>query len=148
MFIILDRSGGDRTGGNGVRQTDDAGGNTVGDVFHDTTAQRGAGCIAARDLALLRQTYRHQSGDVQRDIKNTYRVTHHLSIILIFSIISLLYRNYLIVIRISRWVLEAMKLYLQMFVKNTKPIENYSPYEVRQFLIKVLTVKEWANTEK
>ena len=47
-----------------------------------------------------------------------------------------------------RWVLEAMKLYLQMFVKNTKPIENYSPYEVRQFLIKVLTVKEWAHEEK
>ncbi|KYN30957.1 putative phosphorylase b kinase regulatory subunit beta [Trachymyrmex septentrionalis] len=45
------------------------------------------------------------------------------------------------------WVLEAMKLYLQMFVKNTKPIENYSPYEVRQFLIKVLTVKEWAHEE-
>lgn len=41
-----------------------------------------------------------------------------------------------------------MKLYLQMFVKDTKPIENYSPYEVRQFLIKVLTVKEWAHTEK
>ncbi|XP_014472659.1 PREDICTED: probable phosphorylase b kinase regulatory subunit beta isoform X2 [Dinoponera quadriceps] len=45
------------------------------------------------------------------------------------------------------WVLEAMKLYLQMFVKDTKPIENYSPYEVRQFLIKVLTVKEWARAE-
>ncbi|GAB1864735.1 Phosphorylase b kinase regulatory subunit [Camponotus japonicus] len=45
------------------------------------------------------------------------------------------------------WVVEAMKLYLQMFVKNAKPIENYSPYEVRQFLIKVLTVKEWAHTE-
>ncbi|XP_011147256.1 probable phosphorylase b kinase regulatory subunit beta isoform X4 [Harpegnathos saltator] len=45
------------------------------------------------------------------------------------------------------WVLEAMKLYLQMFVKDAKPIENYSPYEVRQFLIKVLTVKEWAHAE-
>ncbi|XP_032687816.1 probable phosphorylase b kinase regulatory subunit beta isoform X2 [Odontomachus brunneus] len=45
------------------------------------------------------------------------------------------------------WVLEAMKLYLQMFMKNAKPIENYSPYEVRQFLIKVLTVKEWAHAE-
>ncbi|XP_011632500.1 probable phosphorylase b kinase regulatory subunit beta isoform X2 [Pogonomyrmex barbatus] len=45
------------------------------------------------------------------------------------------------------WVLEAMKLYLQMFVKDAKPIENYSPYEVRQFLIKVLTVKEWAHEE-
>lgn len=45
------------------------------------------------------------------------------------------------------WVLEAMKLYLQMFVKNPEPIENYSPYEVRQVLIKVLTVKDWANSE-
>ncbi|KAH0952753.1 hypothetical protein HN011_010888 [Eciton burchellii] len=45
------------------------------------------------------------------------------------------------------WVLEAMKLYLQMFVKDAKPIEDYSPYEVRQFLIKILTVKEWAHAE-
>ncbi|XP_020296477.1 probable phosphorylase b kinase regulatory subunit beta isoform X2 [Pseudomyrmex gracilis] len=45
------------------------------------------------------------------------------------------------------WVLEAIKLYLQMFVKDAKPIENYSPYEVRQFLIKILTVKEWAHAE-
>jgi len=41
-----------------------------------------------------------------------------------------------------------MKLYLQMFVKDAKPIEDYSPYEVRQFLIKILTVKEWARAEK
>lgn len=47
-----------------------------------------------------------------------------------------------------RWVLEAMRLYLQMLMKDAKPIENYSPYEVRQFLIKVLTVKEWAHEEK
>ncbi|KAI4500038.1 hypothetical protein M0802_004908 [Mischocyttarus mexicanus] len=46
------------------------------------------------------------------------------------------------------WVLEAMKLYLEMFVKNPEPIENYSPYKVRQVLIKVLTVKDWANSEK
>ncbi|XP_001601216.1 probable phosphorylase b kinase regulatory subunit beta isoform X2 [Nasonia vitripennis] len=45
------------------------------------------------------------------------------------------------------WVLEAMKLYLQIFGKTLKPIENYSPYEVRQLLIKVLTVKEWAADE-
>ncbi|KAJ8679774.1 hypothetical protein QAD02_015561 [Eretmocerus hayati] len=45
------------------------------------------------------------------------------------------------------WVLEAMKLYLQMIEKTFKPIENYSPYEVRQLLIKVLTVKEWASDE-
>lgn len=47
-----------------------------------------------------------------------------------------------------RWVLEAMKLYLEMFVKNPEPIENYSPYQIRQFLIKVLTVKNWASSEK
>lgn len=47
-----------------------------------------------------------------------------------------------------RWVLEAINLYLQMFVKDAKPIEDYSPYEVRQFLIKILTVKEWAHSEK
>lgn len=41
-----------------------------------------------------------------------------------------------------------MKLYLQMFVKDAKPIENYSPYEIRRFLIKILTVKEWAHAEK
>ncbi|XP_015607737.1 probable phosphorylase b kinase regulatory subunit beta isoform X2 [Cephus cinctus] len=45
------------------------------------------------------------------------------------------------------WVLEAMKLYLEMYVKNAKPIGNYSPYEIRQFLIKVLTVKDWAISE-
>lgn len=52
------------------------------------------------------------------------------------------------IIYIRRWVLEAIKLYLQMFVKNPKPIENYSPFEIRRFLIKVLTVKTWANDEK
>lgn len=35
-----------------------------------------------------------------------------------------------------------------MFIKDSKPIENYSPYEVRMFLIKVLTVKDWAKNEK
>lgn len=41
-----------------------------------------------------------------------------------------------------------MKLYQQILGKTSKPIENYSPYEVRQLLIKVLTVKEWAVDEK
>ncbi|XP_033229285.1 probable phosphorylase b kinase regulatory subunit beta isoform X1 [Belonocnema kinseyi] len=45
------------------------------------------------------------------------------------------------------WVLEAMKLYLKMIKNNPQPIENYSPYEIRQFLIKVLTVKDWATDE-
>lgn len=47
-----------------------------------------------------------------------------------------------------RWVLEAVKLYVEMFGKNPKPIENYSPYEVRRFLIKVLTIKDWAASKK
>lgn len=46
------------------------------------------------------------------------------------------------------WVLEAMKLYLQIIGKDSKPIENYSPYQVRQLLIKVLTVKAWAADEE
>lgn len=46
------------------------------------------------------------------------------------------------------WVLEAMKLYVEMFVNDPKPVENYSPYETRRILIKVLTVKDWASTEK
>lgn len=54
---VLDCSGSGRAGRNSVRQTDDAGGNTIGDVFHDTTAQCGAGCASARDSAVLRQTY-------------------------------------------------------------------------------------------
>uniref|UniRef100_A0A0C9RTQ7 Phosphorylase b kinase regulatory subunit n=2 Tax=Fopius arisanus TaxID=64838 RepID=A0A0C9RTQ7_9HYME len=45
------------------------------------------------------------------------------------------------------WVLEAIRLYLELFVKNPKPIENYSPYEIRRILIKVLTVKDWASRE-
>ncbi|XP_011505943.1 PREDICTED: probable phosphorylase b kinase regulatory subunit beta isoform X1 [Ceratosolen solmsi marchali] len=45
------------------------------------------------------------------------------------------------------WVLEAMKRYLQIFGRTSKPLENYSPYEIRQLLIKVLTVKDWAFKE-
>ncbi|XP_044021061.1 probable phosphorylase b kinase regulatory subunit beta isoform X2 [Aphidius gifuensis] len=41
------------------------------------------------------------------------------------------------------WVLEAIKLYLIMSIKNPKPIECYSPYELRKILIKILTVKDW-----
>lgn len=41
-----------------------------------------------------------------------------------------------------------MRLYLEVTNKNSKVIENYSPYEIRQILIKVLTVKDWATTEK
>ncbi|GFG40372.1 hypothetical protein Cfor_00569 [Coptotermes formosanus] len=44
------------------------------------------------------------------------------------------------------WVLEAMKIYLQM-TSDSKPLENHSPYEVRQLLHKVLSVREWATRE-
>ncbi|XP_057325628.1 probable phosphorylase b kinase regulatory subunit beta isoform X1 [Microplitis mediator] len=45
------------------------------------------------------------------------------------------------------WVLEAMRLYLEVSEKKSKVIENYSPYEIRQILIKVLTVRDWATAE-
>lgn len=45
------------------------------------------------------------------------------------------------------WVLEAIKLYMQMFPGDksleTYPIESYSPYELRQLLQQVLTVSDW-----
>lgn len=44
------------------------------------------------------------------------------------------------------WVLEAMKLYLQM-TSDSKPLESHSPYQVRQLLHKVLSVREWATQE-
>lgn len=40
------------------------------------------------------------------------------------------------------WVLEAIKLYLMM-TGSDKLLENHSPYEVRQLLHKVLSIKEW-----
>lgn len=49
---------------------------------------------------------------------------------------------------VLRWVLEAMKLYLQMLGKETLSLENHSPYQVRQLLHKVLSVKDWASNEK
>ncbi|GJQ86545.1 hypothetical protein Trydic_g10445 [Trypoxylus dichotomus] len=45
------------------------------------------------------------------------------------------------------WVLEAMKLYLKV-KRSSKSLEEYSPYEVRQLLYKVLSINEWANKEK
>lgn len=47
------------------------------------------------------------------------------------------------------WVLEAIKLYIQMFPPskddtNVNTIESYSPYELRQLLQQVLTVSDWA----
>ncbi|KAJ4443780.1 hypothetical protein ANN_05558 [Periplaneta americana] len=44
------------------------------------------------------------------------------------------------------WVMEAMKLYLQM-TSESKSLEDHSPYQVRQLLHKVLSVREWATQE-
>ncbi|XP_018908570.1 probable phosphorylase b kinase regulatory subunit beta isoform X2 [Bemisia tabaci] len=46
------------------------------------------------------------------------------------------------------WVIEAMKIILQMQGKSTNSLENHSPYEVRQLLQKVLSVREWAVNEQ
>ncbi|XP_065353861.1 probable phosphorylase b kinase regulatory subunit beta isoform X1 [Cloeon dipterum] len=45
------------------------------------------------------------------------------------------------------WVLEAMKIYLQM-KNSSRPLEALSPREVRQVLHKVLSVKDWARQER
>ncbi|XP_072377153.1 probable phosphorylase b kinase regulatory subunit beta isoform X2 [Diabrotica undecimpunctata] len=45
------------------------------------------------------------------------------------------------------WVLEAIKHYLKIF-GHQKRIEDHSPYEVRQLLYKVLSIKEWGSKEQ
>ncbi|XP_044266152.1 probable phosphorylase b kinase regulatory subunit beta isoform X3 [Tribolium madens] len=45
------------------------------------------------------------------------------------------------------WVLEAIKYYLEIF-GDKKKLEDHSPYEVRQLLYKVLSIKEWGAKEK
>lgn len=45
------------------------------------------------------------------------------------------------------WVLEAMKKYLVIF-NIKKKLEDHSPYEVRQLLHKILSIKEWACKEQ
>lgn len=45
------------------------------------------------------------------------------------------------------WVVEAMRIYLKI-TSVKKPIEDHSPYEVRQLLFKVLSIKEWAAKEQ
>lgn len=45
------------------------------------------------------------------------------------------------------WVLEAMRLYLK-FSHNKRQLESHSPYEVRQLLFKVFSVKDWAAKEQ
>lgn len=46
------------------------------------------------------------------------------------------------------WVLEAMRLYLEIHGDEGADIDNLSPYQVRQLLHRVLTVSEWANEDK
>jgi phosphorylase kinase alpha/beta subunit len=46
------------------------------------------------------------------------------------------------------WVVEAMKLYLEINNDGEKEIENLSPFEIRQLLMTVLTVTQWANEDK
>ncbi|KAJ8920978.1 hypothetical protein NQ315_015773 [Exocentrus adspersus] len=45
------------------------------------------------------------------------------------------------------WVLEAIKYYLKIFGHKRK-LEDHSPYEVRQLLFKVLSIKDWAPKEQ
>jgi phosphorylase kinase alpha/beta subunit len=45
------------------------------------------------------------------------------------------------------WVLQAMKLYLQL-KGSPRPLEALSPREVRLLLFKVLSVKDWAKQER
>lgn len=46
------------------------------------------------------------------------------------------------------WVLEAMRLYLEIKGEKGTDIENLSPFQVRQLLSRVLTVTMCANDEK
>lgn len=46
------------------------------------------------------------------------------------------------------WVLQAMRLYLQIHGDQGADIDNLSPYQIRQLLQRVLTVSEWANEDK
>lgn len=45
------------------------------------------------------------------------------------------------------WVLEAIKRYLKI-CNSSKHLQDHSPYEVRQLLYKVLSIKEWATKEQ
>lgn len=61
---------------------------------------------------------------------------------------SVYYNQLFIFFFFDRWVIEAMKIILQMQGKSTNSLENHSPYEVRQLLQKVLSVREWAVNEQ
>ncbi|KAL5279164.1 PHKB family protein [Megaselia abdita] len=55
--------------------------------------------------------------------------------------------NGILKIRVG-WVLEAMRIYLQISGQKSVDVDNLSPFQVRILLQKVLTVSEWANEEK
>ncbi|XP_018326902.1 probable phosphorylase b kinase regulatory subunit beta isoform X2 [Agrilus planipennis] len=44
------------------------------------------------------------------------------------------------------WFIEAMRIYLKI-TNSSKQLEEHSPYEIRLLVYKVLSIKEWANTE-
>ncbi|CAH1131091.1 unnamed protein product [Ceutorhynchus assimilis] len=44
------------------------------------------------------------------------------------------------------WVLEAMKYYLQI-IKNTKKLEDHSPFEIRLLVYKILSIREWTSQD-
>lgn len=49
------------------------------------------------------------------------------------------------------WVVEAMKLYLEIKGDESgmeAEIENLSPFQIRQLLMTVLTVSQWASDDK
>lgn len=46
------------------------------------------------------------------------------------------------------WVLEAMRLYLHISKAQGTDLDNLSPYQVRQLLHHILTVRDWAREEK
>lgn len=45
------------------------------------------------------------------------------------------------------WFVEAIRLYLK-FNSNSKQIEDHSPSELRKLIDKVLSIEDWASTEK
>lgn len=46
------------------------------------------------------------------------------------------------------WVLEAMRLYLNMTGDEGADIENLSPFQIRKLLQRVVTVSQWANEDQ
>uniref|UniRef100_A0A0A9Y8S2 Phosphorylase b kinase regulatory subunit n=2 Tax=Lygus hesperus TaxID=30085 RepID=A0A0A9Y8S2_LYGHE len=46
------------------------------------------------------------------------------------------------------WVLEAMKIYLELFPTGSTYLENLSPFQVRQLLFKILSVSQWESDDQ